>query len=641
MVSLASTEVPVTSYSPGVFSMMSRPARPMVVSLLPAFVALALFWGPPVAAAQPGSMPDSGQRLLFVAYGDTRPNLYPFGKQEKHQALTRAILRYDAFHKGEVDAVLVSGDYIFADVPLTDRDWNAAHAALANFRSGPRPLLLYPTLGNHELVTLSDHVDDDKTRQMVDALWRWGGSPVAVAANGPLLPVVLAQETHLAELHPWLSRHFPSDITANDCRVLWNQLASDAVGRLPDADREGLEKARRSARILVRLAAVRGDTPAALAAELASRPSRTLLESLHAALQLVAQGASEAASTRLGRAALARLGDPSTPEFQLLHRNLGPVFDHLKGLRALAQQAGSKHEKTWLTELQGAPDRAFVKNWAVFKKHLLDPYKSSVLETTSLARVPGLGAGGVGPSWYYTDRPLPGAGDRSVRFIVLNSNLATISNAPGLPPVLAQEDFLADAIRSASGPVVVMAHHSPVSVGPHGGLLDPENDLISAWREMVYRRVFPRLTVQEQHRVWAFIAGHDHDLQRLIDRARGTVLLVSGGGGVPLKEKGVPADRVPAYLEQAGRLMDTTLDPHPMRDLAYHFVACEVTPGKMEFRTFGLREPAGKTMDDPDFVRELPAVIEAQLADDSKLLDHFVIRELPDGTRVIEELASR
>src|SRR5687768_7888819 len=80
----------------------------------------ALAAGRPSAIAQ-GS--GSGERLLLFAYGDTRPNFWPFGGQRKHRAVTEAMVALDEAEANEVDGVLVSGDYIFADVPLTDRDW--------------------------------------------------------------------------------------------------------------------------------------------------------------------------------------------------------------------------------------------------------------------------------------------------------------------------------------------------------------------------------------------------------------------------------------------------------------------------------------------------------------------------------------
>ncbi len=642
-----------------------RRILPTLLSAL-SLAAASLPAAPPSASS--GLAIEPGRRLVFVAYGDTRPNLYPFGKQRKHRALTQAIRQYDAARQGEVDAVLVSGDLIFADVPWTDRDWAPAYEAMAVLRERPHPLLLYPALGNHELLTLSDQADDDKVREMVGALWRWGGSEAQLEATLPLRPVVLAQMTHLAELAPagqasagqgpagqasaelasagqatagqasLLARQLPAGFQANDFRVLWNQMSSEVVDRLPEGARESLARAARNARVAVRLAALRGRSPASLAAELAGREPDMALERVHSVVNMTRETGLDPAVARLAAEALGLLADPSSPAGRLLHASLGTVFEHLAALRALATQAGGEHERLWLGEVAADSRAAFGKSWTVMKEHYAGRLPESLLRASSLAALPHDRPGFVGPSWYYTDRAMPGVEGRAVRFVTLNSNLATVASGPGTEPLLDQEAFLADAIRSATGPVVLLAHHAPVSIGPHGGAFDPAGDLISALREMVYRRVFPRLSAEEQRRVWTLICGHDHDLQRLVDVDRGTAILVSGGGGVPLKDQRVPPAETPAYLARCGQLMGTTLGPEPRLAKAYSFLACDVTPGRMEFRVFGVVEPAGGTMDDSELERALPGAVAGQLADDGKLLEHFVIRERPDGSRVIEDL---
>ena len=618
---------------------MTSPHLRRVLSTLLSAVSLtaaSLQAAPPSASS--GLAIEPGRKLVFVAYGDTRPNLYPFGKQRKHLALTRAIRQYDAARQGEVDAVLVSGDLIFADVPWTDRDWAPSYEAMAVLRERPHPLLLYPALGNHELLTLSDQADDDKVREMVGALWRWGGSEIQIEAALPLRPVVLAQMTHLADLAPLLARQLPAGFQANDFRVLWNQMSSDAVDRLTEDSREALARAARNARVAVRLAVLRGRGAAALAAELAGREPELALERVHSVVTMTREVGLDPAVARLAAEALGLLADPSSLAGRLLHASLGTVFEHLAALRALATQAGGEHERRWLQEVAADSRAAFGKSWIVMKEHYADRLPESLLRASSLAALPHDRPGFVGPSWYYTDRAIPGVEGRAVRFVTLNSNLATVASGPGTEPLLDQEAFLAEAIRSATGPVVLLAHHAPVSVGPHGGAFDPAGDLISALREMVYRRVFPRLSAEEQRRVWTIICGHDHDIQRLVDVDRGTAILVSGGGGVPLKDKRVPLAETPAYLARCGQLMGTTIGPEPRLAKAYSFLACDVTPGRMEFRIFGVVEPAGSTMDDPELERALPGAVAGQLADDGKLLDHFVIRERSDGSRVVEDL---
>ncbi|MBI3891907.1 MAG: hypothetical protein HY303_10305 [Candidatus Wallbacteria bacterium] len=595
----------------------------------------------PAAAASNGLDVSVGSKLIFAAYGDTRPSFYPFGDQAKHLALTKAIQQFDSRNAGELDLVLVTGDLIFADVPGTDRDWKPAWEALANMRSGSHPLYVYPALGNHELLGLSDNTGDPDTDKLIRALWQWGGSSVSIQAERPLEPMVLAQMTHLSQLYPLLSRQLPSDLTEFDLRVLWIQLASDAVGRLPEPDRQALEKARRDARMQLRLALVKGTRVDVLARNLASGQPRTILETLHAVDEAAKAANPSSPLALLARDAMARLGDPATPEFKLLARALQPTLSHLKALQALTfQTSGEEHERRWLQEVSAAPDKAAVKSWGTFREHLLKKLGSYLQDTTSLAGQPTLTPGWTGPTWYYTDRLIPGGGGKAVRFIAANSNLSTIVSTPNTPAALDQEAFLVEAIRSAGGPVVLFDHHPPVSIGSHGGSFNPMTDLISAFREMLYKRVFPKLSAEEQKRIWTIITGHDHDYERMVDRTRGTALLVSGGGGVPLKTKRLPPDQIGAYLTRAGQIMGATLDSHPIWYKPYNFIACEVTPGKMEFRVYGLCEPGSHTMDDPDFQRQLPSAIDAELADDSKLIDHFTIQEDAAGTRTVTDASA-
>ncbi|MBI4869846.1 MAG: hypothetical protein HY816_23135 [Candidatus Wallbacteria bacterium] len=590
------------------------------------------------ASAQAGLESPVGNRLIFVAYGDTRPNFYPFGGQAKHQALTDAIKRHDAHLANEVDLVLNTGDLIFADVPLTDRDWKPAWKALANLRAGAHPLFVYPALGNHELLTLSGGSGGSEEDEMVRAIWRWGGEDDPGKGTSELLDVgLLAQLGWLGELPPSMADELDVKASPEDLRALWVQLTADVAERLPEADRQSLATAGRSTRVAVRTAALRNAGSEELAGRIAQSSPREILEVLHTVDDL-GERASDATHARLAREALARLGDPSTPQFAQARERLKPAVRHLRALLSMHRQvSGAQHDQRWLTELFESPAGSASKSWKVFREKLLEKLGPYLKTSTSLAALPVDDDGFTGPSWYYTDRRLPG-GAGAVRFIACNSSLAPVKRlAPGKSAVLDQEAFLVDAIKTHDGPIVIFEHHPPVSIGKHGGKLEATKDLISGFRDLVYGRVFSKLSAAEQRRVWALIGGHDHDYQRIVDGGRGTAIVVSGGGGVPLRDRGQTGAELGAYLARVGEQMGTTLDPDPVWRRAYNFVSCEASPGKMEFRVYGLCE-SGQTMDDAEFERRLPAALDAQLVVDSRLVDHFVIREAASGARIVESL---
>ncbi len=625
------------------FVRSTPPHRPSFF-LLPCMLAalLVLLTATPSTAETPGLQAgadiDTGSKLIFVAYGDTRPNRWPFGKQSKHQDIAKAIRSYDGHTGGEVDAVLITGDLIFADVPFTSKDWKPAWKALARLRSGDHPLAVYPTLGNHELLAMKQleagPLATAGIRTLAEEILRWGADDAALAQS-PLQPILLTQMTHLAELHPHLASLLPQGADRAYLRQLWIQMSDDVVNRLSAGEREELEQTRHDARVMLNSAARKKTKPQELARGLTALPGRIVLEALKAVHDEV--DAAEKPVSDLAQAALDHITDVTTTEYASLKGQLGPVLDHLLALQALAREAGPLHGSRWLKELAENPTAAPQKSWRIFKKNLLDKLGSYLKDTTSLAGLPINTRSFTGPSWYYTDLRIPGT-DTSVRFIACNSNLASMVEPGELALDLDQRAFLVEAIKSHDGPVVLFEHHPPVSVGSHGGQFNKSGDLISGFRELLYESVFSELSPAEQSRIWAIIGGHDHDYQRVVDAGRGTAIVVSGGGGVPLRDSHMNPEQGSKYLTQVEAQMGTTLQKEFVWSKAYGFVACEVTADRMEFRVYGLCEPADETLDDPEFTRLLPESLQAQLGDSSKLVDRFVIRQGEGGQRTVESL---
>lgn len=80
-----------------------------------------------------------------------------------------------------------------------------------------------------------------------------------------------------------------------------------------------------------------------------------------------------------------------------------------------------------------------------------------------------------------------------------------------------QMEWLRDELARPRAPfTLVMAHHPLYSNGDHGDTAQ----LIEAWEPLF-----------QEHRVHAYLCGHDHDLQHLELEARFTSHVLSGGGG--------------------------------------------------------------------------------------------------------------
>lgn len=128
--------------------------------------------------------------------------------------------------------------------------------------------------------------------------------------------------------------------------------------------------------------------------------------------------------------------------------------------------------------------------------------------------------------WYRVDKPL-------VTFLYLDSNLPSVSS--GLTKdgrmknhLTADEEkqqlaWLKAELAKPHAPfLIVVAHHPLYS---NGGAHGDNKSLIAQWGDLL-----------QEHRVHAFLGGHDHDLQHLELEGKFTSFVVSGGGGAKTRE---------------------------------------------------------------------------------------------------------
>lgn len=163
--------------------------------------------------------------------------------------------------------------------------------------------------------------------------------------------------------------------------------------------------------------------------------------------------------------------------------------------------------------------------WAVLGNH--DYHDNPGGEQVQLAYAEKAGARWKMPAkWYRFD--LGPSGDPLATVIALDSNLPTVSGGKDkktgkargcLTPaeVEAQQAWLAAELKTRRAPfTLVMAHHPLYSNGDHGDT----DELIESWGPLL-----------QEHRVHAYLCGHDHDLQHLELEGLHTSFVISGGGG--------------------------------------------------------------------------------------------------------------
>ena len=128
--------------------------------------------------------------------------------------------------------------------------------------------------------------------------------------------------------------------------------------------------------------------------------------------------------------------------------------------------------------------------------------------------------------WYRFDLGPSGAPLATV--IALDSNLPKVSGGRnkksgkprkslGESEAERQHEWFVAELRSKRAPfTLVMAHHPVYSNGDHGDT----GALVEQWGPLL-----------EEHRVHAYLCGHDHDLQHLELEGLFTSFVLSGGGG--------------------------------------------------------------------------------------------------------------
>jgi hypothetical protein len=95
----------------------------------------------------------------------------------------------------------------------------------------------------------------------------------------------------------------------------------------------------------------------------------------------------------------------------------------------------------------------------------------------------------------------------------------------------AQLNWFKSELASPRAPfTLVMAHHPLYSNGEHGDT----PALIADWAPLL-----------QQHRVHAYLCGHDHDLQHLELEGSFTSHILSGGGGARTRKQNVTARKIP------------------------------------------------------------------------------------------------
>lgn len=143
------------------------------------------------------------------------------------------------------------------------------------------------------------------------------------------------------------------------------------------------------------------------------------------------------------------------------------------------------------------------------------------------------------PGRYYTF--IKGSGTNQIQFFALDTNHFDDAELAWLSKALA---------ASTAHWKVVFAHHPPYSSGKHG----QEADLLAL------RKKLPPLL--SQYHVDLYLAGHDHDYERLAPIG-GVQYVISGGGG--------------AYLREFGKVLPES----QVRKKQHHFLSVTVTFDQM------------------------------------------------------------
>lgn len=184
----------------------------------------------------------------------------------------------------------------------------------------------------------------------------------------------------------------------------------------------------------------------------------------------------------------------------------------------------------WTTDIENMyPASVFPgPMWAVLGNH--DYHDNIGGEKVQLAYAQKPGVRWKMPAkWYRFDL---GGPQPLVTFLCLDSNLPTVSSGKDKegnprPHLSAAEEaeqlawFKAELKKPRAPFTIVVAHHPIYSNGAHGDT----KPLVKQWGPLL-----------QEHRVHAFLCGHDHDLQHLELEGLFTSFVLSGGGGAKVRK---------------------------------------------------------------------------------------------------------
>lgn len=197
-----------------------------------------------------------------------------------------------------------------------------------------------------------------------------------------------------------------------------------------------------------------------------------------------------------------------------------------------AKDGFSVDSERWRTTFEEAyPPSAFPGPcWAILGNH--DYHDNEDGEKVQLAYAARGGTRWRMPAkWYRFD--LGPADSPFATVIALDSNLPTVSGGRNkksgkIRTSLTQEEaeeqlaWLEAELKTPRAPfTLAMGHHPLYSNGAHGDT----KDLVRTWNDLF-----------QEHRVHAYLCGHDHDLQHLELEGLFTSHLLSGGGGARVRK---------------------------------------------------------------------------------------------------------
>lgn len=173
--------------------------------------------------------------------------------------------------------------------------------------------------------------------------------------------------------------------------------------------------------------------------------------------------------------------------------------------------------------------------WAVLGNHDYHDNPGGEKVQIAYAQKPGV-RWKMPAKWYRFD--LGPAGKPLVTFICLDSNLPLVSGGldkkkktprSSLTKAEEQEQLAwlkAELAKPRAPFTIAVGHHPLYSNGSHGDT----KTLLAQWEPLF-----------QEHKVHAYLCGHDHDLQHLEMKGRFTTHLLSGGGGASTRK--MPNDR--------------------------------------------------------------------------------------------------